>query len=307
MVFRDNSKQENEKNKLRGALQNFSDGVKKIWPGAGLSSQQLEDLEAALLRSDVSLETVDKLLGPLKEGTVAEDGFKFLNEQIRKIFHKAGSRELNSAENGPNVYFFIGVNGSGKTTSMAKLAYLLEGEVVFAAADTFRAAAIEQLQRWADKLDLEVIAHEKGGDPTAVVFDALEAVENRGADYLMVDTAGRLHTRRDLMSQLKKMYRVTEEKTPSAPHESFLVLDASTGQNGLQQVKSFAEELPVTGLILTKLDSTARGGIALSVADELEIPVKLVGTGEQLDDLVSFRPEVYCEALLAEAGRGGNR
>ncbi|MGM0380823.1 MAG: signal recognition particle-docking protein FtsY [bacterium] len=309
MVFWNNSQKEEtaeDKGKLKGALENFKDGIKQIWPAGGLSGEQLKDLETALLRSDVSLETVDKLLEPLRENTVSGSGVQYLREQINEIFAGAGSSQLTRAEQGPTVYFFIGVNGSGKTTTMAKLASELEGEVLFAAADTFRAAAIDQLGRWAEKLDLDMIAHKKGSDPSAVVFDALEAAESRKVDYLMVDTAGRLHTRGDLMSQLKKMYRITEEKIEAAPHESLLVLDASTGQNGLQQVKTFAEELPITGLILTKLDSTARGGIALSVADELQIPVKLVGTGEKLNDLVPFEPDIYCEALLAGAARQGD-
>ena len=299
MVFwKNNEENEEEESKLRGALKNFSEGVKSIWPSGGLDGDKLDKLEAALLRSDVSLQTVDRLLEPLREGEVNGEGEEYLRNKIIDMFHGAGARSLQEAEEGPTVYFFVGVNGSGKTTTMAKLAQGLEGEVLFAAADTFRAAAIDQLQRWADRLGLEVIAHDKGGDPSAVVYDALEAAVSRNADYLLVDTAGRLHTRGDLMSQLQKMYRITEEKLSRPPHESFLVLDASTGQNGLEQVRTFAEELPISGLVLTKLDSTARGGIALTVADELEIPVKLVGTGEQLEDLVSFNPETYCDALL---------
>jgi len=302
-VFWKNEAEEDEqqKSKLRGALRNFRQGVKSIWSSGRLSGEELENLEAALLRSDVSLQTVDRLLDPLKEGAPGQEPDKYLRTKITDIFEEAGRRQLEGAEEGPTVYFFVGVNGSGKTTTMAKLAQRLKGEVIFAAADTFRAAAIEQLERWAERLGLEVIAHAKGGDPSAVVFDAIEAAISRNADYLLVDTAGRLHTRGDLMNQLKKMYRITEEKLGRPPHESFLVLDAATGQNGLEQVRTFAEELPITGLILTKLDSTARGGIALTVADELKIPVKLVGTGEKLEDLVAFSPKTYCDALLAGA------
>ncbi|MFB6347708.1 MAG: signal recognition particle-docking protein FtsY, partial [bacterium] len=177
--------------------------------------------------------------------------------------------------------------------------------VMLAAGDTFRAAAIDQLKQWGDRLGIDVIAHEKGGDPSAVVFDAVDAARNRDVDFLFIDTAGRLHTRADLMLQLKKMIEITEEKIEDAPHESLLVLDASTGQNGLRQTKKFAKELPVTGLTLTKMDSTAKGGIALTVADRLEQAVKLVGTGEDLGDIVEFNPEIYCDSILKRTSTAG--
>ncbi len=289
-----------EGSRLSSALSSFSQGVRSIWSGFG--REALDDLEAALLQSDVNLRTVESLLEPLRSESVS-DPESFLRERIHEIFRGAGDPALIQNPDGPSVYFFNGVNGSGKTTSIAKLAHRLlpEHDVLLAAGDTFRAAAIDQLESWGDRLDVEVIAHEKGGDPSAVVFDALEAAVSREADFLFVDTAGRLHTRGDLMDQLRKMVDVAGERLPGAPHESLLVLDASTGQNGLRQVKTFAEQLPVTGLVLTKLDSTARGGVTLSVADELEVPVKLVGTGEELEDLVPFAPDVFCDALLEDA------
>lgn len=289
------------------ALDSFRKGVKSIWPGSGVSGDELDDLEAALLRSDVSMETVDKILDPLRENPDISSGEDYIRESVKAIFEKAGTRSLIKARSGPSVYFFNGVNGSGKTTSMAKLAHLLQPEhdVLFAAGDTFRAAAIDQLEQWGDRMGIDVIAHEKGGDPSAVVFDAVDAALNRDVDFLFVDTAGRLHTRADLMLQLKKMIEVTEEKIEGAPHESLLVLDASTGQNGLRQTKKFAQELPVSGLVLTKMDSTAKGGIALTVADRLEKPVKLVGTGEEIDDLVDFDPEVYCDSILKRTEPAG--
>lgn len=300
-LFGGNSTESNgEEKKFKNALNEFRKGVKKIWPGSGVDGETVDRLEAALLKSDVKLETVEDLLNPLRNNPDLEDGADYLRRSMKGIFEEAGEIELERSSDPPTVYFFVGVNGSGKTTSMAKLAKQLEGEVIFAAADTFRAAAIEQLEKWGGKVGAEVITHQKGGDPTAVVYDALEAAIQREADYLFVDTAGRLHTRGDLMEQLNKMYRITEEKKTGAPTESLLVLDASTGQNGLQQVKTFAGKLPLTGLFLTKLDSTARGGIALSVADELELPIKLVGTGETLDDIAPFVPEIYCDALLSE-------
>ncbi len=301
MGFFSSSETEQEnKEKFKNALNKFRQGVKKVWPGSGVDQRAIEDLEAALLKSDVSLVTVEKLLEPLRSDPDVEDGEKYLRQKIQEIFSRAGEIDLDRSSTPPSVYFFVGVNGSGKTTSMAKLASQLEGEVIFAAADTFRAAAIEQLEKWGEMVGVEVISHQKGGDPTAVVYDALEAAVQRDVDYLFVDTAGRLHTRGDLMEQLQKMYRITTEKKEGAPVETLLVLDASTGQNGLHQVEAFAEKLPVTGLFLTKLDSTARGGIALSVADELEVPIKLVGTGETLEDVALFEPDVYCDALFAE-------
>jgi fused signal recognition particle receptor len=246
------------------------------------------------------MDTVDRLLDPLRENPDVDSAEGYIRESVTKMFDSAGTRSLVKARNEPSIYFFIGVNGSGKTTTMAKLAHLLDPdhEILFAAGDTFRAAAIDQLERWGERLGIETIAHEKGGDPSAVVYDAVEAARNRDADFLFVDTAGRLHTRGDLMLQLKKMFDVTEDKIEAAPHESLLVLDASTGQNGLRQTKTFADHLPVTGLALTKMDSTAKGGIALTVADRLDVPVKLVGTGEELEDLVPFSPKEYCRSIL---------
>ncbi len=298
MFWKKNNEESSNEDKLKNAFSSFREGVRSIWPGGGLKGDEIDDLETALLQSDVSFDTVEKLLAPLREGSVSENPRTYLRSKLIEIFQEAGDSDLNENAASTTVYFFIGVNGSGKTTSMAKLAHSSEGNIIFAAADTFRAAAIDQLGKWSDRLGVTLIAHEKGGDPTAVVFDALDAAISREADYLFVDTAGRLHTRGDLMAQLEKMYRVTENKLSGAPNESFLVLDASTGQNGLRQVKTFARKLPVSGIILTKMDSTARGGIVLSVAEELKIPVKLVGTGEKIDDLVPFDPEVYCDSLL---------
>lgn len=309
-IFREDEEQdqqtqdpeESTADRFRGALDSFRKKVKTIWPGSGVDEETLDQLEAAMLQSDVSLETVESLLEPLRENPDIEDGAGYLRSRIIEIFESAGDAQLREADSPPTVYFFIGVNGSGKTTTMAKMAHLLmpEHEVLFAAGDTYRAAAIEQLQEWAERLGVEMVSHKQGSDPSAVVYDALDAAISRNVDYLFVDTAGRLHTRTDLMQQLQKMIGVAEKKKDGAPHESLLVLDASTGQNGLHQVKTFAENLPVTGLVLTKLDSTARGGIALSVADELQVPVKLVGTGEELDDLTPFLPEIFCNALLEE-------
>ena len=202
----------------------------------------------------------------------------------------------------PWVILVMGVNGSGKTTSIAKLAYSFkeEGkEVLLAAADTFRAAAIDQLQWWGKQVKAEVISHQPGADPGAVVFDALQAAKNRGAKVVIIDTAGRLHTKFNLMEELKKIKRVAQRVDASAPHETLLVLDATTGQNGLTQARSFTEAMGVSGIILTKLDSTARGGIVLAISDQLKIPIKYIGTGEKQDDLALFDPQAFVDALMS--------
>jgi fused signal recognition particle receptor len=202
----------------------------------------------------------------------------------------------------PRVVLVVGVNGSGKTTSIAKLGYSFKMEgnkVMLAAADTFRAAAIDQLKWWAERIEAEVIAHQQGADPGAVVFDALQAAKNRGVQVVIVDTAGRLHTKFNLMEELKKIRRVIQRIDPSGPHETLLVLDATTGQNGLNQAKYFTEAVGVSGIILTKLDSTAKGGIVLAICDQLKIPVRFIGTGEKLDDLAPFDPQTFVEAIMS--------
>jgi len=201
----------------------------------------------------------------------------------------------------PSVILVVGVNGTGKTTSVAKLAqaYREDGEkVVVAAADTFRAAAIEQLRAWGEVVGADVIAHKQGADPGAVVFDALTAAESRGADVVIIDTAGRLHTKFNLMEELGKIRRVIERKVPEGPDEVMLVLDATTGQNALVQAKAFADVVPITALCLTKLDGTSKGGIVFAVADQLQIPVRFIGTGERPEDLTPFDAEEFVDALF---------
>ena len=200
------------------------------------------------------------------------------------------------------VILVVGVNGSGKTTSIAKLAWSLKGDgkrVVLAAADTFRAAAIDQLCQWGERVQAEVVTHQQGADPGAVVFDALTAAERRGADAVIIDTAGRLHTKVNLMEELRKIQRVIQRKDPSAPHEVLLVLDATTGQNALLQARHFTEAVQVTGLFLAKLDGTAKGGIVFAICDQLGIPVRFVGTGERPEDLAPFVAQDFVEALFA--------
>jgi fused signal recognition particle receptor len=200
----------------------------------------------------------------------------------------------------PKVVLVIGVNGSGKTTSIAKLAYQAKNagqSVIVAAGDTFRAAAIDQLKTWAERIGVDIVAHQPGADPGAVVYDAMAAAKSRQVQLLLIDTAGRLHTKFNLMEELKKIKRVTAKTDPTAPHEIILVLDATTGQNGLSQAKNFAEATGVTGIFLAKLDGTAKGGIALAICDQLKIPVKYIGVGEQPEDMATFDAQSFVEAL----------
>ncbi len=211
----------------------------------------------------------------------------------------------------PEVVLVVGVNGGGKTTTVAKLAARMKADgrsVLLAAADTFRAAATEQLVTWGDRAGVPVIKHDYGADPGAVVFDAARAAQSRGSDVLIVDTAGRLHTKSNLMQELVKIARVAGREIPGAPHEVLLVLDATTGQNGLAQAREFTRAVPVTGLVVTKLDGTARGGVALAIARELKIPIRYIGVGEGMDDLLDFDPSAFVSSLLGEepaAGAGG--
>jgi fused signal recognition particle receptor len=204
----------------------------------------------------------------------------------------------------PHVILVVGVNGTGKTTTIGKLAAVLKErfglEVIVAAADTYRAAAIEQLETWANRAGTQIVKGNAGGDPGAVVFDALAAAEARDADVVIVDTAGRLHTHGNLMEELTKVYRVAGKRLEGAPHETLIVIDSTTGQNGLRQARAFADAVDISGIVLTKLDGTAKGGIALAIAGELGIPVKLIGVGEGIEDLRPFDPKAFAEALLAE-------
>ena len=202
----------------------------------------------------------------------------------------------------PRIILVVGGNGSGKTTSIAKLGYIYKKDgsrVLLAAADTFRAAASDQLKWWADRIGVEVIAHQPGADPGAVVFDAVQAARTRGAGVVIVDTAGRLQTKFNLMEELKKIRKVVQRVDPGAPHETLLVLDANTGQNGVSQAKYFTEAVGITGIILTKLDSTAKGGIVLAICDQLKIPVRFIGTGETVEDLAPFDPRSFVEAVMS--------
>jgi fused signal recognition particle receptor len=264
------------------------------------------ELEELLIAADTGVDTTDKLISRVKERVNKQkisDAHQVrivLMEEMTLMLQVNGNKPAAPAS--PRVILVVGVNGSGKTTSIAKLGYSYKrdgSKVVLAAADTFRAAAIEQLKWWGDQIGAEVIAHQPGADPGAVVFDALQAAKTRGAQTVIVDTAGRLHTKFNLMEELKKIKRVVQRVDPTAPHETLLVLDANTGQNGVSQAKYFTEAVGITGIILTKLDSTAKGGIVLAICDQLKIPVRFIGTGESVEDLAPFDPQSFVEAVMS--------
>ena len=274
--------------------------------GRNIDENLLEELEQTLLSDDIGVETTEKLISSLRQAyrnrqiATTDQIVPFLKEQI-KSYWPAQDRQLRLAETGPTVILIAGVNGTGKTTSIAKLGYILTQNgknVIVAACDTFRAAAIEQLTIWADRIGVQIVKHQIGGDPAAVAFDACEAAVARNADVVILDTAGRLHTKKDLMQQLKKIRDVAARKIPGAPHEVLLVLDATTGQNAIAQAKVFTEVINLTGIFLAKLDGTARGGIVLAIKDQLNIPVKFVGLGEKPEDIAEFDPDKFVEALF---------
>ncbi len=284
-------------------LEKLGTAVKK---GLGFDESVLESLEEALIEADVGAETAGVLADAVRtrsgaaERTDLEGLRGLLTEEIERLIASA-PRPAGAPEAPLEVVFLVGVNGSGKTTTTAKLAArrLEEGRsVLLAAADTFRAGAIEQLAIWADRLKIPVIRHREGADPSAVLFDAIAAAKARGIRTLLVDTAGRLHTKQNLMEELAKMRRIAAREVPGAPHQTLLVLDATTGSNGLAQARRFVEAAGATGVVLTKLDGSAKGGVVLAIYRELKLPVLFVGVGEGMDDLIPFDPSDYARALL---------
>ncbi|MFP7169098.1 signal recognition particle-docking protein FtsY [Terribacillus sp. 7520-G] len=271
-----------------------------------------EELEEVLIASDVGVNTVMDLVDELrmeakrrniKDSSQLKD---VISEKLVEIYQgdeEEQPQKLTVNEDGLTIYLFVGVNGVGKTTSIGKLAYKLKQEgkkVVMAAGDTFRAGAIEQLQVWGERTGVEVIRHNAGSDPAAVIYDGIKAAQARGADVLLCDTAGRLQNKVNLMNELNKVHRVIEREVPGAPHEVLLVLDATTGQNALAQAKTFQETAKVSGIVLSKLDGTAKGGIVLAIRNEMQIPVKFVGLGEQMEDLQEFDPNAFVYGLFAD-------
>ena len=269
----------------------------------------LEELEMSLVASDLgigtSTEIIDALRGRMKRHEIRNGGElkQLLKQEIQSILDAREEEDFFKPKYTapPRVIMLVGVNGTGKTTTTGKLAFYFRSQgktVLLAAADTFRAAAIEQLQVWGQRTGVEMIKTKQGGDPSAVLFDAMRAAQARGTDVLIVDTAGRLHTKDNLMAELSKMRRTAERIIPSAPHDVLLVMDATTGQNGLQQARLFTESAGVTGIVLTKLDGTAKGGIAVAIARELKVPVRYVGVGEKLEDLLPFDSKAFVDSML---------
>ncbi|MCD6550887.1 signal recognition particle-docking protein FtsY [Thermotoga sp.] len=284
---------------LQKTKDTFFGKVVNLLKGKKLNDETREELEELLIQADVGIETTEYILERLEEKD--GDALEALRETLLEIL--SFDTSVNEPNKPPFVITVVGVNGTGKTTSCAKLAKIFSDQkksVVLAAADTFRAAAIEQLKLWGERVSATVIAHSEGSDPAAVAFDAVSHALARNKDVVIIDTAGRLHTKKNLMEELKKIHRVVRKKVPDAPHETLLVIDATTGQNGLVQAKVFKDAVNVTGIILTKLDGTAKGGIALAIAKELRIPIKFVGVGEKEDDLKPFDPHTFVEVLLSE-------
>ena len=286
----------------------FFGRLKDLVVRGGAGEDVWDEAEELLIEADVgvglAMELLDRARDRSRGARSADEVFEALKADILGVLTAVDGSANGASEHKPLVVLVVGVNGAGKTTSIAKLAALFRAEgkrVVLAAADTFRAAAIEQLQHWGERAGADVIAHNQGGDPAAVAFDAMQAARARGADVLIVDTAGRLHTKSNLMEEMKKIGRVLGRVDDAAPHEVLLVLDATTGQNGLAQAKEFTQAVGCTGIVLTKLDGTAKGGVVLAIARELGLPVRFVGTGEGMDDLSPFAPEEYVEALFSAA------
>ncbi len=275
--------------------------------GKEIDRNTLDDLEATLIGADLGTTTTQEVLGKLRDKADrkqikdVQELKRLLKEELLNILNAANTRPVQKVDGTPEVILVVGVNGTGKTTTIGKLsqAFRSQGKnVLLCAADTFRAAAIDQLEIWGARTGTEVIKTKPGGDPAAVLFDALQAATARKTDYVIVDTAGRLHTKTSLMSELEKMRRTAQRIIPGAPHETLLVMDATTGQNGLQQARLFTQSAGVTGIVLTKLDGTAKGGVVVAISRELGLPVRFVGVGEKVGDLLPFDPKEFVDSLF---------
>lgn len=294
--------------KTQGLLVGGADDL--LRPGRGLDEALYEELEEVLIIADVGVAATTRLIEGVrrevkKKGiTDAHEVLPLLRNEVLEILQPHESPfAIERAGKGPFVVMVLGVNGVGKTTTIGKIAHRFNSlgeKVVLAAADTFRAAAIEQLEIWSQRAGAHFIKHGSGADPSAVAFDAVKAAEARKYPLVLIDTAGRLHTKENLMEELKKVKRIIGRELPEAPHEVLLVLDATTGQNAIAQARTFHEALEVTGIALTKLDGTAKGGIIVAIAEELGIPLRFVGVGEGIEDLQDFRAEIFCDALFSQ-------
>ena len=292
---------------LTKTRENLTNKIEKLVIGyAAIDDELLDELEETLIMADVGIETTERLMTAVRKGikkkeiNSPDDLRPFLQKEITAILSE-GENETHVAEEGPTVLLVIGVNGAGKTTTIGKLAAYYKGEgkkVLLAAADTFRAAAIDQLESWGEHTGVPVIKHEEGSDPAAVAFDAVKAAKARDVDVLIIDTAGRLQTKSNLMQELEKINRVIGREIKGAPHETLLVLDATTGQNAVSQAELFTKAAPITGVVLTKLDGTATGGVVIGIKSRLKIPVKWIGVGESVEDLRPFDAEEFARALF---------
>ena len=292
---------------LEKTRQNLNYKLQTVFKGTDINDDFYDELEEVLVTSDIGVETVMNIIDNLKERIVREnvldrkDALPLLKDEIKKIMNdNITSRDL-KLEPSPAILLVVGVNGVGKTTTIGKLSYQFRQEgksVLIAAADTFRAAAIEQLKEWANRANVDIIAHEESADPASVIFDAIMAAKARKTDILICDTAGRLHNKQNLMNELNKIKRVIDREFPNAVKENLLVLDATTGQNAIIQAKSFKETSDRTGVCVTKLDGTAKGGVIIALESELHLPVKIIGVGEKIEDLQAFNVDDFVEALF---------
>jgi fused signal recognition particle receptor len=289
-------------------LRNLFRRVGDLFAGAGEATDELfDDLEEVLIASDVSTKIASQMVEQLREETRrqrvrAADGVReLLRAQVEEMLSHHAAPLVVTPPEPPLLYLMVGVNGTGKTTTIAKLAHRFQRQrkrVLLAAADTFRAAAIDQLEVWAERLHTDLVRHNHGGDPAAVLFDSIRAARARGADVVIADTAGRLHTKRNLMEELRKVARVAERELGRPADETLLVLDATTGQNALTQAQEFQEAIGLTGVVLTKMDGTAKGGTVITITEELGLPVKLIGVGEKAEDLADFDPHDFAQSLV---------
>ncbi|MCH1588634.1 MAG: signal recognition particle-docking protein FtsY [Flavobacteriales bacterium] len=304
---------------LAKSKQGVMERISRVFTGKRrIDDDLLEDLEEALILSDVGVDTTEAILGRLRKRATWEafvdqsELMTMLREEVLGLITKDEDRAWTDStayrvppnDGQPHVIMIVGVNGVGKTTSIAKLAHRYKSsglKVMLGAADTFRAAAVDQLKVWGQRVGVEVVAQGMGSDPAAVAFDTLQSAVAQKADLVLIDTAGRLHNKVNLMSELGKIKRVMSKVVPEAPHEVWLVLDGSTGQNALEQAKRFTEVTDVTGLVLTKLDGTAKGGVVLAISDQLQVPVRFVGVGQQMGDLQEFHPMEFVDSLLPES------
>lgn len=292
-------------NALENTKKKFTEAIETVVIGyAKIDDDFLDDLEIAMITADLGSKTTELLMKEIRRGVTegkinhTNEVMGYIEEYITKILE---DQEEILEMHAPEVILVVGVNGVGKTTTIAKLAHYYKEagkKVVLAAADTFRAAASEQLTIWAERADVPIVKHQEGADPAAVVYDALASAKARNADIVIIDTAGRLHTKTNLMEELKKIGRVADRQVPGAPHQTLLILDGTTGQNAVSQAKLFGQAVPITGIIVTKLDGTAKGGVVISIKEELGVPVRWIGIGEKIDDLQPFNAKDFANALF---------